>query len=111
MRLKVSAAGAVTQATSKSTAVTLAARCGTITMNNASLAGATNVGFTVTNPSVSLGDVVVVNIASGATADSYHATVDAVAAGSFRISLRNVTAATPLSEAVVLNFSVINNFG
>jgi hypothetical protein len=49
---------------------------------------------------------VVVNIKSGATADSYLVTVDAVGSGSFRVSLRNYTGGG-LAEAVVLNFAVI----
>jgi len=78
-----------------------------ITMNNASLAGQTEVGFTLTNSSIAATDAVYVTIASGATADSYEVQVDATASGSCRISLHNVTLATSLSEAVVLNFVVI----
>lgn len=98
--------GAVTQATSKSTGVTLNKATGAITMNNAALAAAAEVGFTVTNSEVGANDIPVVAIKSGATADSYTVTVDAVAAGSFRISVGN-TSAGSLSEALVLNFAVI----
>lgn len=110
MRVRLSPAGAdVTQATSKSTGVTLHGQCGVITMNNAALAAATTVSFTLTNDRIlSARDLVVVNIASGpAAAGSYTVTVDAVAAGSCSISLRNETAGS-LSEAVVLNVGVIN---
>ena len=41
-----------------------------------------------------------------AAADSYAVTVDAVAAGSCRVQLRNVSAGA-LGEAVVLNFAVL----
>lgn len=99
------AGGTVTQATSKSTGVTLNKVCGQITMNAAALAVSTSVGFTLTNSAIAATDVVVVNVASAATADSYQATVDAVAAGSCRLSLRNISAASK-SEAVVLNFAV-----
>jgi hypothetical protein len=99
------AGGTVTQATSKSTGVTLNKVCGQITMNAAALAAATSVGFTLTNSAIAATDVVIVNIASGASADSYQATVDAVAAGSCRISLRNISAASK-SEAVVVNFAL-----
>ena len=109
MRLKVSPAGAVTQATSKSTAVDIANLCGVITMNAASLAATTSVSFTVNCASVDANDTVNVNIASGATTNSYMVLVDAVAAGSFRVHLRNLTAGA-LAEALVLNYSVINNF-
>lgn len=97
---------AVTQATSKSTGVTCTGVSGAITMNNAALANGAEVGFTVTNTSVAATDVVIVSIKSGATADSYSVTVDAVAAGSFRISVSNVSGGS-LSEALVLNFVVI----
>ena len=77
------AGSTVTQATSKSTGVTINAICGAITMNGAALANGVNAGFTVTNSSVAAADVVVVNIKSGSTASAYNLTVDAVAAGSF----------------------------
>ena len=100
------AGGAVTQGTSKSTGVTLSKVCGAITMHNAELAAGDEVGFTVTNTTVAATDVVVACIKSGATAASYILTVDAVAAGSFKLSLGNVSAGA-LSEAVVINFVVI----
>ena len=103
------AGGTVTQATSKSTGVTLNKVSGQITMNAAALGGSTAVGFTLTNSTIAATDVVKVTIASGATADSYGVFVDATAAGSCRISLRNMTVATSLSEAVVLNFAVIKS--
>jgi hypothetical protein len=98
--------GAVTQATSKSTGVTLDKPCGQITMHNASLANVTNASFTLTNNTIEATDTVLVNIASGATASAYNIVVDAVAAGSCRMYLRNISGG-PLSEAVVLNFAVI----
>lgn len=98
--------GAVTQATSKSTGVTLNTPTGTITMNNAGLATATSVAFTLTNSVIAATDLVVVNFKSGNTANSYTVMVDAVAAGSCSISLRNYSGGT-LSEAVVLSFAVI----
>ncbi len=100
------AGGAVTQQTNKGTGVALSKICGEITMHNAQLAAATSVGFTVTNTAVTANDVVVASIASVATVASYTLTVDAVAAGSFKLSLRNETAGG-LSEAVVINFVVI----
>lgn len=99
--------GTVTQATSKSTGVTLNKVCGQITMNNATLNRVTSVTFTLTNSFIAATDVVVVNIASGATAGAYTITVEVVAAGSCNISLHNLLTGTDLSEAVVLNFAVI----
>lgn len=99
--------GTVTQATSKSTGVTLNKLCGQITMNNATLNRSTSVSFTLTNSFIDTTDVVVVNIASGATAGAYAITVEVIAAGSCNISLHNLLTGTDLSEAVILNFAVI----
>lgn len=98
--------GTVTQATNKATGVTLDKAAGAITMNNASLAAATEVSFTVTNSKVKATDVPVVAIASGGTAGAYSVNVDAVAAGSFQVSVSNLTAGA-LGEALVLNFVVV----
>ena len=98
--------GTITQATSKSTGVTLNKRCGQITMNNAALSAAAEVSFTFTNSTIAATDVVVTAISSGATAGAYNTHVDAIAAGSCRISITNFSAGS-LSEAIVLNFAVI----
>jgi hypothetical protein len=98
--------GTVTQATSKSTGVTLDKPTGQITMNNASLAAAAEVSFTLTNSVIAATDVVVVSIASGATAGAYSVQCDATAAGSCRIGVGNRSTGS-LSEALVLNFVVI----
>ncbi len=98
--------GTVTQASSKSTGVTLNKRCGQITMNNASLSAAAEVSFTLTNSTIAATDVVMVCIGSGATAGAYNVQCDAVAAGSCRISVGNMSSGS-LGEALVLNFVVI----
>lgn len=108
-KLKVGVGSTVTQATNKSTAVTCDGPCGVVTMNNASLAATTSVSFTVNCAYVDADDTVNINIASGATANSYMVVVDAVAAGSFRVHVRNLTAGA-LGEALVLNYSVIKNY-
>jgi hypothetical protein len=100
--------GVVTQATNKATAVTLDKVCGTVTMNGAALAAGVEVSHTVNNATVKAGDVVVVSIKSGATAGAYNAQVDAVADGSFRVSISNQSAGS-LSEAIVYNFAVIKS--
>lgn len=100
------AGGAVTQATSKATGVTLSKLCGSITMHNESLAAAAETGFTLTNTLIAATDVVVVNIKSGATVNSYQVCVDTIAAGSCHITLANLSTGA-LAEAVVLNFAVI----
>ena len=104
----VSAEGSVTQATSKSTAVTLNYSSGTITMNNASLATVTNVSFTLNNSYISANDTVILTQVSGAaTAGSYNVWVSSLATGSAVITVRNITAGS-LSEALVLNFALIH---
>jgi len=100
--------GTVTQASTKSTGVTLDKRCGQITMNNAALAAAAEVSFTLTNSVIAATDVVMVSIASGATAGAYSIQCDATAAGSCRISVGNRNTGS-LSEAIVLNFVVIKS--
>ena len=102
------AQGTVTQATSKSTGVTLNKSAGHITMNNAALAGATAVSFTLTNSLISANDVLILNVGSGGTAVAYTVYTSSIAAGSAVVTLRNMTAATSLSEAVVINFALIH---
>ena len=102
------AQGAVTQLTSKATAVTLNTSAGVITMNNASLATATNATFTLNNSSISAKDAVILTISGGqATAGSYNVFANALAAGSVSITLRNISGGS-LSEAIVINFAVIH---
>lgn len=101
------AQGTVTQATSKSTAVTLNKAAGRITLNAASLAGATNVTFTLNNSFISSNDVLILNLAAGATAASYNLWVDSLGTGTASITLRNTTGGA-LAEAVGINFAIIH---
>jgi hypothetical protein len=101
------AGGVVTQLTDKSTAVTLNAICGTITMDAATLAHQSAVSFTLTNSAIAATDVVAVSVKSGGTAGAYLVSAGAVAAGSCSITLFNCQTAGNLSEAVVLSFAVI----
>ena len=97
----------VTQSTSKSTGVTCNGRTGQITTSNAALAGGRSVTFTVTNNQiVSNKDVVIVNIASGATIDTYQVSTTTVTPGSFNITVSNVSSASE-SDALVINFAII----
>ena len=102
------AQGTVTQATSKSTGVTLNKSAGQITMNNAALASVTNVTFTLTNSFISGNDVLILNVGSGATAGAYNCWVSGLSAGAATITLRNISGGS-LSEAVVINFALIHN--
>ena len=102
------AQGTVTQLTSKSTAVTLNKSMGRITMNNASLATATNATFTLNNSMISANDTVILTISGGqATPGSYNAFANALDTGTVSITLRNISGGS-LSEAVVINFCVIH---
>ena len=100
--------GTVTQATSKSTGVTLNKSAGQITMNGAALAAGVAVSFTLTNSLISAKDVIILTIGSGATATAYTVYVSSMAAGSAVITLRNLTASTSYSEAVVVNYAIIH---
>lgn len=100
------AGGAVTQITSKATAVTLNRPSGQITMNNAALANVTSASFILNNTCIAANDVVSVSIKSGATTNTYQVGVQAVTNGTCQIILSNVSAASQ-SDAVVLNFVVL----
>jgi hypothetical protein len=103
------AQGAVTQLTDKSTAVTLNTSAGRITMNNASLATATNATFTLNNSTISANDAVILTISGGQTTPgSYNVFANSLAAGSVSITLRNISGGS-LSEAIVINFAIIHS--
>ena len=102
------AQGTVTQLTSKSTAVTLNTSAGRITMNNASLATATNATFTLNNSTIGANDAVILTISGGQTTPgSYNVFANSLAAGSVSITLRNISGGS-LSEAIVINFAIIH---
>jgi hypothetical protein len=104
--------GTVTQAATsgKATAVTLNAKCGVVTMNNAALASNAAIQFTMTNSAIGGTDVVIVTGGSGGgTAGSYQAHCVSVGAGSAIFRLVN-TSGGSLSEAVALNFVVIDTY-
>jgi hypothetical protein len=99
--------GAVTQATSKTTAVTLNKPTGQITMNNAALGAAAVAIFTLNNSIISATDCLLVNQSSaGGTISGYAITPLTCSSGSATIRVTNISGGS-LSEAVVINFSVI----
>ena len=102
-----SAQGAVTQGTSKSTGVTVNASMGQITMDSATLNTLTNVTFTLTNSLISVKDVIILNVGSGATSGAYNCWISSMSAGTCTITVRNISGGN-LSEAVVINFAVIH---
>ena len=107
------AGGAVTQLTSRTTAVTLNKTCGQITMFAGTLAGHEADEFTLNNTSISSTDTVVVSIASGcaaATRKYYTCTVTSVSTNSCTISVGNndnSTIPATGTDAPVISFAVI----
>ena len=101
------AQGTVTQATSKSTGVTLNKSMGRITMNNASLANGATALFTLTNSAISANDVVIVSVSGGGTAGAYWPFVSSQSTGSAVIGLYNNSGGA-LGEAVIVNFAIIH---
>ena len=104
------AQGAVTQATDKSTGVTLNKSAGRITMNNAALAGGAVASFVLTNNLISSNDTLIVCVSSnttGSAAGAYTTYISYLSAGTALISLRNLSA-TSYSEAVIINFAIIH---
>lgn len=97
------AGGAVTQATSRTTGVTLNKSAGAITLFTAA-GSATATSFTVTNSVVAATDTINLNVKSSTT-NKYLAFVSAVAAGSFEITFYTTGGTT--SDAPVFNFAVI----
>ena len=97
--------GTVTQETNRSTGVILSTHSGQVTTTNSSLAAVTIVTHTVTNTNVAATDVVVVSKVSGDVDTSIW--VNAVAAGSFDVTLRNNHASAADTTALVYNFVVL----
>ncbi len=98
--------GAVVQATSKATGVTLSAHTGQITTAADALAASTTVVFAVTNTKIEVGDTVQINISSGpASPQNYQVWPARVLAGAIVVAIRNISAGS-LSESLVLNFTV-----
>jgi len=96
------AGAAVTQASSRTTGVTINAPTGAITLVSAA-GSATPATFTVTNSAVAATDVVYVCQKSGT--DKYETFVTAVAAGSFAIT--SFTTGGTTTEQPVFNFVVV----
>jgi hypothetical protein len=94
--------GTVSQASSRTTTVVLNKLTGAITLVSAA-GSATPFTFTVTNSTVAATDTVVASQKSGT--DAYAVDVSAVAAGSFKLTITDLTGTT--TETPVFNFAVI----
>jgi hypothetical protein len=100
--------GTVTQATSRTTGVTLDKLSGQITLFAATaISGHASNEFTLTNSFIDATDVVHVCFASGLTSAQYGVTVTAVSAGSCKITVSNFSNSATPSDTPVLNFVVI----
>lgn len=99
------AGGAVTQITSKSTAVTLNTAAGQITMNNATLGASASAAFDFNNTLLGASDVLVVS-SPFANATSYRVEVARSLATAAIIKVTNISGGS-LSEAVTINFAII----
>lgn len=99
--------GTVTQATSKSTTVSLDKPVGRITMHNAALAANTTVGFSLNCSFIAATDLLLLTVvdASVSSGNNYNVWAS-VGGGGAVIRLRNISAGS-LSEAVQINYAVI----
>ena len=99
------AGGTVTQATSKSTGVSLNKLSGSITMHNASLGTGTVVSFVLANSFIAAGDVLILNHVSGGTLGHYFLNARC-GAGSATIDVIQHSGGA-LGEAIVIGFVLI----
>lgn len=99
----------VTQATNRTTGVTINTISGQITTNSASLAAETAAVFTVTNSQVFADDVIVATVAGGSNGGNTTVIITTISAGSFVISVANQNAAGGTAEtgAIQINFLIM----
>lgn len=99
--------GTVTQATSKSTGVTLNKPSGKITMNAAALAANAVASFVVTNSTVSSTDTISLSFDSSGpiSQELNYRLISSVGTGQFTVAIQNISAGS-LSEAVTIRYNV-----
>lgn len=102
----VGAGASVTQATSKSTSVTLHKRTGKITMNNAALAAGASVSFSLICDKIAVDDVVWPTSLSGTGSANYRIEPFNLSVGSVSFRVTNISAGS-LSDALAFNFIVL----
>ena len=104
------AGGAVVQATSKSTAVTLNKPTGQITMNNAALAAGASVTFQLNNNLITPVDALILTIDSysiiGISTEKYSVSGTVLGSSGAHITVKNISAGS-LSEGLRINFAII----
>lgn len=104
---KTGAGGTVTQLTSRTTGVTLNKLSGTITLFTATLAADTDVSFVLSNTFIAAGDVLVIDVTSGAAIKGGYVVNAACVGTAATITVHNVTPTITASEAPVLTFVLI----
>lgn len=102
----VGSQGAVTQATSITTGVTLNAYSGAITTVSQTVAGGAEASFTLTNNKIAATDVVVACIKTHTSAGLFFVACTAVAAGSCQLTLTNLSSSAG-DNVLVINFVVL----
>jgi hypothetical protein len=100
------AGGTVTQATSKSTAVTLNKPSGRVTLNGAALAAGATASFTLNNTTIAEGDTVLLSLSGAMGTFVNYNLWSYVGAGYVLIAIRNISGGS-LSDAPTINFAVI----
>jgi hypothetical protein len=98
--------GTVTQATSKSTAVTLNKPSGRITLNGAAMSAGVTVSFTLNNTSIAEGDTVVMSLSGSMGTFVNYNIWNYVGGGYVLIAIKNISGGL-LSDAPTINFAVI----
>lgn len=101
--------GTVTQATNRTTGVTLNTISGQITTNTASLAAEATAVFTVTNNQIFTDDIVLVALSGGSNGGGTIVFVQSIALGSFVIAVQNNNASAGTAEtgAITINFLIM----
>lgn len=97
--------GAVTQATSRNTGVTLDTPSGTITLFSRAITAGTLNKFTLTNSCIAATDVVMVGVQEPGSG-TFSAFVNRTAAGACDIVVQNLTTVAA-AQAVLINFAII----
>jgi hypothetical protein len=100
--------GSVTQATNKTTAVTLNKPCGSITLAPSSLAAGAAATFLFNNSLAGENDVLALSAREygGSNENHLFTSMARFGGGAFFITVRNMSGA-PVAEAVVVNFALI----
>ena len=98
--------GTVTQATSKSTTVTLNRPTGTITMSNSALASGTKISFYLNNSLIENNDIVVAYPSYGSAYINQYEVRTRSGSGASEIIVSQTSGST-LSDAITINFVLI----